>query len=93
MELSTYTLKREVNNMIKSPGKFEGENDYIPYFWEIGLDGCFDGEDNGIWLFNVTNEDLCKWPELEGVKTIRLHEREDGFVIELKPIMEEAIIL
>jgi hypothetical protein len=71
---------------IKNPGKFEGENEYIPYFWEVGLDGLFDQEDNGILLFDVTYEDVDRWPELAGIKTIRLYEREDGFVIELKPI-------
>ena len=30
------------NGVITSPGKFEGEQNYVPYFWNLGLDGCAD---------------------------------------------------
>ena len=32
-----------VDGIIRNPGRFEGECEWVPYFWELALDG--DGED------------------------------------------------
>ena len=69
---------------VASPGKFEGEMAYVPYFWEKGLDGWADAEaDNGDFIFVVMPEDYAEFPELRGKKGVRLHEDEQGFVREV----------
>src|SRR5215211_4995867 len=40
------------NGQITSPGKFEGEPVYTPYFWESYLNGFFDDDDDGVLSFN-----------------------------------------
>ena len=71
---------------IERLGKFEGEGNYVPYYWEIGLDGGADDEiysgDTPIWVFNVSPEDKAMFPELKGRKRIKLWENEQGFVSE-----------
>ena len=32
-----------VDGIIQNPGKFEGECDWVPYYWELAMDG--EGED------------------------------------------------
>ena len=71
------------NGRIKSPGKFEGEMVYIPYFWEVYLDGMADRDDGVIIGFTVTPEDKAKFPELKGKRTVKLYESGDGFICEL----------
>lgn len=69
---------------ITSPGKYEGQLIFIPYFWEKGLDGWADAEaDNGDYIFLVMPEDKAEFPELGGQKTLRLHEDAEGFVREV----------
>jgi hypothetical protein len=65
---------------IVTPGKFEGEPVYVPVFWDRGLDGCADLDESGVYAFEVTNEDVTDFPELEGVNTLALEESETGFV-------------
>lgn len=69
---------------ITSPGKFEGEMVYAPYFWETGLEGGPDDVrfDDGIQvdIFYPDEQDLKQFPELEGVKSVEVWERFDGFV-------------
>ena len=68
---------------VKRPGKFEGEARYIPYFWDMFLDGMADKDDGRILTFNVTKEDKTLFPELNRRKAIKLYERDDGFVVEV----------
>ena len=68
------------NGVIRSPGKFEGEALYVPFFWNSYLEGMAD-DDDGEWLtFEITDDDATKFPELRGVKTLRLRESDSGFV-------------
>jgi hypothetical protein len=82
------------NGIIIEHGKFEGEAIYVPYFWELYLNGmddsweaCISGmddEDDGtIKRFNVSPEDRQEFPELKQRRTIRLIQRDDGFVCEV----------
>lgn len=64
---------------IVTPGKFVREMLYVPYFWEVYLDGRAN-RDNG---FAVTREDKVEFPELTGRRTIKLKETELGFVVEV----------
>lgn len=76
-----------VNGAIRSPGKFEGERVYVPYFWELFLDGFAEEDDGDILTFTITQEDLDEFPELVEDKyavgdELYLRERDDGFVIQ-----------
>lgn len=68
---------------ISSPGKFEGEMVYVPYFWGHGLEGLADKDDGEMYTFRVMPEELAVFPELGKSKTVRLRERDDGFVMEV----------
>lgn len=72
--------------LINSPGKFEGECLYVPYFWNMTMISAQD-EDlydpvDGIYysLFTVTDIDRTIFPELKDVKVVSLWESESGFV-------------
>lgn len=69
-----------VDGRIRSPGKFEGELVYVPYYWEYGLEGGSDGDANGEFLFNIDGDDVEVWPELRDVIYLRLWEDSQGFV-------------
>ena len=72
------------NGRITSPGKFEGEAAYVPYFWDMGLDGMADEDytdSNGaVWAFDVTADDIAFFPELKNVNRVELRESDQGFV-------------
>lgn len=72
------------NGIIVSPGKFEGEPAYVPYFWELGLDGMADEDhtDEGgtVYRFNIETDDRIFFPELVKYQRIELRESEQGFV-------------
>lgn len=59
------------NNVIVSPGKFENEMIYAPYFYDLFLNGCADdcGEEIS---FEVNKEDREQFPELAAVKKIKM---------------------
>lgn len=66
--------------LIRSPGKFEGEPIYVPYFWDKGLEGCADYDSGPVFGFEVDTSDLELFPELEGITVIALEESDSGFV-------------
>lgn len=65
---------------IKTPGKFEGEPRYVPYFWDIGLNGMADTDDGETYGFDISDEDRARFPELKRRRVLYLFERSDGFV-------------
>jgi len=66
--------------IIRSPGKFETEMHYIPYFWDQFLNGY--GTDRGTWAeFALDTTDRILFPELRDVNYLYLSENNDGFVI------------
>jgi hypothetical protein len=75
--------RSEYAAMVKRPGKFEGEQAYVPYFWDCYLDGGADGDDGKVLTFDVTDADRLLFPELSRRKRVRLVERDDGFVVEV----------
>lgn len=77
--------KVDSHGVIRRPGKFEGEMLYIPYFWEVGLDGLADddievGNDNVEWIFEITDDDRAMFPELGKTTVLKLWESDQGFV-------------
>lgn len=68
------------NGIIRSPGKFEGEPVYAPYFWEALLDGMADKDDGKSAVFYITQEDKEQFPELKRRRAVRLFQDDNGFV-------------
>ena len=68
------------NGRIVSPGQFEGEPIYVPYLWDSYLNGGADDDDGEILTFDIADDDIAVFPELAGIKTVRLYQRSDGFV-------------
>ena len=64
------------NNIIRSPGKFEGEMRYVPYFWDQFLMGCCDRDDGKVIGFDLTPEDKERFPELKNRRTVKLYQRD-----------------
>jgi hypothetical protein len=71
------------NGRITSPGKFEGQPIWVPYFWDKALEGWADDEAGNDPVFLVMPEDCLLFPELRGTLTLRLHEDSQGFVREV----------
>lgn len=69
--------------IIFSPGKFEGEARYVPYYWEIYLNGFADADENSVLRFKVTKEGRKLFPELKKRRMVSLVEDNQGFVIEI----------
>ncbi len=78
------------NGRITDPGKFEGEQIFVPYFWDLALSGFAD-TDNGKWYgfrFSFSSEQdkqlLADWPELKQwlgrKRSLKLWEDSQGFV-------------
>jgi len=70
-------------DIVSHPGKFEGCMAYVPYFWEVYLDGCADRDDGKVLGFNVNTEDKAIFPELKQRRTVKLVETDQGFVCEI----------
>lgn len=87
-------IEREFNvvdGIIRTPGKFEGEAIYVPYFYWAMLNGCgdtidlsWDDENTAmIDVFHVTADDIIEFPELADRETVELWWDDNGFVWEV----------
>lgn len=72
------------SGMIERLGKFEGEMLYVPYFWDIGLDGMANRDNGRVFGFDLTPVDKAMFPELRGRRTLKLRETDQGFVCEIR---------
>ena len=70
-------------DIIRSPGKFEGDCTYVPYFWSVYLDGGADADDGRILTFQVSAAERAVFPSLRGRRAVRLYEDDNGFVSEV----------
>ncbi len=64
-----------IDGIIRTPGKFEGQPAWVPYYWDLGIDGCADADGNGKdtpFIFHLDSSDSYIWPELARVFTITL---------------------
>jgi hypothetical protein len=69
------------NGRIVSPGKFEGEPIYAPYFYEDSLNGGWDYVSPGHFKDEITKADRVAFPEIPKRKrVVHLYETDDGFV-------------
>lgn len=77
----------ECEELVSSPGKFEGCARYIPYFHDIAMDGGGDDEewddnDNVTYIFEVDEDDVELFEELADVKYVKFYEDDNGFIVE-----------
>lgn len=75
---------------MSNPGKFEGEPEYIEYYWDLYLGGFGDDYYNidsvFISVFEISDSEHRQFPELDGNNVIVLWEDDLGFVYhELDP--------
>ena len=91
-EVAHWNGRRTINNM----GKFEGQNLYVPYFYDLSMHGDGDyiypdiddpDEYDGIPLiaiaFSVTDQDRDQFPELQDIEQVHIRELDSGFVVEM----------
>jgi hypothetical protein len=83
--LDSYVLSEDTTPpIITSPGKFEGEALYVPYFWDQfpkGTGGTLGA--NGELIFDITPEDREQFPELGRRTTVILIEDDNDQVCEV----------
>lgn len=66
--------------MSNNPRKFEGEPKYVPEFWDRARNGEADSNEDGVFSFTITEEDVGKYPELVVGQRLLMSESPDGFV-------------
>ncbi len=76
-----YTLTEA--GTVADPGKFEGEAIYVPYYWDVYVNGGADRDDGRVLGFDIVAEDKALFPELKRRRTVKLIEDEQGFVREI----------
>jgi hypothetical protein len=72
--------REEYEEMVKGPGKFEGEPPWTPYFYDVYLNGggnYLDDETHEVW---VEEDDIKMFPELKDVEKVLVFFSESGFV-------------
>lgn len=67
---------------ITNPGKFERERCWAPIFYEMGLDGMADDDEDGTWVFDLKHDDDLKTvhSDLKDAKEVRISVDDQGFV-------------
>ena len=74
------------NGRIISPGKFEGEPIFAPYFWDCGLSGFADSDNGSAYGFRINADDPAhkEFPELKKwlgrKRSLKVFEDSQGFV-------------
>jgi hypothetical protein len=76
----TYSINKD--GIIISPGKFEGEPEWAPYFYQQWLEtgGHEMDDEEGNAIIHVLPEDRARFPELAKVDHILIRESDQGFV-------------
>lgn len=71
---------------ITDPGKFEGKPIFVPYYWDMGLQGFADADNGSVYSFRFKagDPDYELWPELKRwlgrKRSLKLQEDSQGFV-------------
>lgn len=82
-ELIEIEYEPDKYGLVTTPGKFEREMIYVPYFWQQGLEGMADSDDGKVYVFSIDANDRKLFPELARRQKLRLMEDDCGFVREL----------
>lgn len=72
-----YTVE---NGMIRNPGKFEGEAVYVPYFYDVLMDGFGNTDEDDITTFDISPTEREIFPELGDAHSLMMYISESGFV-------------
>ena len=78
--------QHDANGRITQPGKFEGEPIFVPYYWDVAMNGFADSDDGKVFGFRFTaaGDDFEVWPELKRwlgrKRSMKLYEDSQGFV-------------
>lgn len=72
--------------IIRTPGPFEGQNLYIPYFWYLYISGYREDVRDGIITFQIRMEDRAQFPELANQDVVRLKQHGNGMIIEISKL-------
>ena len=76
-----HILKIDDDKIIISPGKFEGEKYYVPYYYDLYLDGAYDEiTDDEEIHFKIDEDDKEMFPELLHVDSLYLFQDDQGFI-------------
>ena len=51
--------------MANNPNRFDGEPDFVPYFWKRAEAGLADEVDESVYKFTITREDADRYPTLK----------------------------
>jgi hypothetical protein len=84
--MTTTSKRDEYVEQVRQPGKFEGEQPYVPYFWEESLNGCMEEihfADGAVIIYGeIQPRDVEVFPELADSvgQFIALTETDTGFV-------------
>jgi hypothetical protein len=71
--------------VIQSPGKFEAESAWVPYFHESSMDGTADElsypDGATLYVVEIDSSDRAAWPEIDsGIVAAVIDESDSGFV-------------
>ncbi len=69
-----------VNGIIVSPGKFEGEPVFAPWFYEGFLEGTADEDDDGTLYWLLDEGDRREFPILRNCQHVYMDIDDQGFV-------------
>ncbi len=79
-------IREDCEERVDSPGKFELQERYVPYFYQFLGEGELiwapDPRPESITRIEVSDRDREIFPELQDTEEIFLHESHDGFVEE-----------
>jgi hypothetical protein len=82
-------FKTDGKGRITDPGRFQGEQIYVPFFYDLVLNGEGDGEE--VVTVKVEAPDREAFPELKKREAVVLWCKSDGVVQELHPELEGKV--
>lgn len=72
-------IDKLVNGVFVS-GKFSGQAAYASYFWEQVKQGLADDQQGNVYIFDITEKDIKKFPDLNRFDIVKISEDKNGFV-------------
>jgi hypothetical protein len=87
--------KVNAQGIIESPGKFEGEMLYVPFYWNVAMNGFANFDNGKVFGFVIEPEDKVMFPELGETTKLYLEESDQGFVYsgeEYQDLTEEDML-
>jgi hypothetical protein len=72
--------KDSIRNGCFTSGKFTGQPQYAPYFWEQFKKGMADAKFGNTYIFDIMTKDVEKFPELDRYEVVKLYDDGNGFV-------------